>query len=116
MYIAYVVVTIVTIGLNAFEAVAALVGAKFMRANADRVGVPRSWLVPLGLLKGAGAVGLLLGLLGVEILGIAAAAGLVLFYIGAVIAHIRGRAIANIPFPAAFLALAIASGALILAT
>ncbi|HEY1174751.1 MAG TPA: DoxX family protein [Phytomonospora sp.] len=116
MYTAYVVVTLVTIGLNAFEAVAAFTRAKFMLANADRVGVPRSWLVPLGALKGAGAAGLLIGLLGVEPVGIAAATGLVLFYIGAVIAHIRGRALASIPFPAFFLAIAIASLALILNT
>ncbi|GIG68165.1 DoxX family protein [Phytomonospora endophytica] len=116
MYTAYVIVTVVTIGLNTFEALAAFVHAKFMLANAERVGVPRSWLIPLGLAKGAGAVGLLLGLLGVEPLGIAAAVGLVLFYIGAIIAHIRARALASIPFPAFFLATAIASLALLLLT
>lgn len=116
MYTAYVVVTLVTIAINAFEAVASFVSAKFMLDNAERVGVPRSWLVPLGLLKGAGAVGLLLGLLGVELIGIAAAVGLVLFFIGAIIAHIRARVFANIAFPGFFLATAIASLALIIAT
>jgi hypothetical protein len=63
----------------------------------------------LGGLKAAGAAGLILGLAGVPILGIAAAAGLVLFYIGAVIAHLRVRVLHTIAFPAGFLVLAVAT-------
>jgi hypothetical protein len=68
--------------------------------------VPRSWLPPLAILKGAGAAGLLLGLLGVRPLGIAAATGLVLFFIGALAAHVRARVFHNIAFPAGYFALA----------
>jgi hypothetical protein len=45
----------------------------------------------LGAFKAAGAAGLLIGLLGVRPLGIAAAVGLVAFFVGAVITHIRAR-------------------------
>ena len=108
MFLAYVV-TIVAIVANAALAIAAFTQAKFLVANSDEVGVPRSWLPMLGGLKAAGAAGLLLGLSGVRFIGIAAAAGLVLFYIGAVIAHLRVRVLHNIAFPAGFLALAIAT-------
>jgi hypothetical protein len=47
--------------------------------------------------------------LGVRFIGIAAAIGLVLFFIGAVAAHVRARVFYNIAFPGAFLALAVAS-------
>jgi hypothetical protein len=114
MFIAYVVVAVVTVLANAFEAVANIARARFVVANATEVGVPLSWLPTLGALKGAGAVGLLLGLLGVRPLGIAAAAGLVLFFVGAVAAHVRARVLYNLAFPGAFLALACASLVLLL--
>lgn len=57
-----------------------------------RAGVPESWLTfPIGTLKAAGAVGLLIGLLGVPLVGAAAAIGLVLFFVCAVYTHIRAH-------------------------
>ncbi|WP_151478338.1 DoxX family protein [Streptomyces albicerus] len=109
MFTAYVVVTVVTILVNAGIVVADLAKADFVVANSAEVGVPPSWLPPLAALKAAGAGGLLLGLLGVPALGIAAATGLVAFYLGAVITHVRARVFYNIAFPGAFLALAAAS-------
>lgn len=109
MFTAYVVVTVVTILVNAGIVVADLAKADFVVANSAEVGVPRSWLPPLAALKAAGAGGLLLGLLGVPAIGIAAATGLVAFYLGAVITHVRARVFYNIAFPGAFLALAAAS-------
>jgi hypothetical protein len=44
----------------------------------------------LGILKAAGAIGLLVGI-GVPLIGTAAAVGLVLFFIGAIITHLRAR-------------------------
>lgn len=78
----------------------------------EEAGVPRSWLPPLAVLKGAAAAGLLLGLLAVRLLGIAAAIGLVLLFTGALAAHIRTRAFRNIAVPGAYFALALASLAL----
>jgi hypothetical protein len=60
-------------------------------ANSIKVGVPTSWLPMLGTLKVAGAAGLLLGLLGVRYIGVAAAVGLVLFFLGAIGVHLRAR-------------------------
>ena len=55
-----------------------------------KVGVSESWITTLGILKAAGALGLLIGI-GVPAVGIAAAAGLVLFFIAAIITHLRGH-------------------------
>lgn len=110
MIITYGVVTVVAIIANALVAAADFVRAGFVLGNSASVGVPVSWLTPLGLLKAAGAAGLLLGLLGVPAIGTAAAAGLVLFFVGAVVTHLRaGDHSASLLFPASFLVLAAAS-------
>jgi hypothetical protein len=110
MVTTYVGVTLVTIVANAVVAGADLVRARFVLQNSASVGVPVSWLTPLGLLKAAGAAGLLLGLLGVPGVAGAAAAGLVLFFVGAVLTHLRAgdRSVA-LAFPAGFLLLAVAT-------
>ena len=115
MFAAYVTITVVTIAANTWAAGADLVRPKWLLANMDEVGVPRSWLLPLAVLKGAGAAGLLLGLLGVRPVGIAAAVGLVLFFAGALAAHLRASVFHNIAFPGAYFALATASAALAVA-
>jgi hypothetical protein len=115
VFTAYVTITAVTIVANASAAVADLARARFVLANMDEVGVPRSWLAPLGVLKGAGAAGLLLGLLGLRSLGTAAAIGLVLFFAGALATHVRARVFHNIAFPGAFFALATAATTLAVA-
>jgi hypothetical protein len=109
MFTAYVVVTIVTIAANASVAIAGLARADFVLANVVEVGVSQSWLPLLAALKAAGATGLLLGLLGVDAIGVAAAMGLVAFFVGAIVAHVRARVFHSIAFPGVFLALAIAS-------
>ncbi|MGN9837255.1 DoxX family protein [Nonomuraea sp. H19] len=112
MFAAYVIVTVVTIVATAGIALADFAGARFVLANSAEVGLSPSWIPLLGWLKTAGAVGLLLGLLGVRLVGLAAAAGLVLFFIGAIVAHVRARVFHNIAFPGSYLALAIGSFAL----
>jgi len=116
VFTAYVIVTAVTILANGGIAVADLVPARFVLANMDEVGVPRPWLPRLAVLKGAAVAGLLLGLFGLRPLGIAAAAGLVLFFTGALATHVRARVFYNIAVPGAFFALAVASGILAIAT
>ncbi|WP_436760983.1 DoxX family protein [Streptosporangium sp. V21-05] len=115
MFVAYVVVTLVTIAVNVWAAVADFSRAGFVLANSAELGIPRSWLPPLATLKAAGAAGLLLGLLGVRFIGVAAAVGLTLFFAGAVAAHVRARVFHNMAFPGGFLLLAVASLALALA-
>jgi len=105
----YVAVAGTTALVNAGMAIGGLTKAGFVVKNAVAVGVSPSWVPLLGSLKAAGALGLVIGLLGIPVIGTAAAAGLVAFFVGAVGAHVRARALYNIAFPALFLALAVAS-------
>lgn len=110
----YVAVIGTTVLANTFAAISDFVGATFVTKTLAEVGVARSWLPLLGALKGAAAIGLVLGILGVPVVATAAAAGLVVFFIGALIVHVRARAFYNIASPGLFFALAVAS--LILST
>ncbi|WP_447004020.1 DoxX family protein [Saccharothrix isguenensis] len=105
----HVVLIVLTIVANAGMAVADFLEADFVLANSAAVDVPRHWLPALGALKAAGAAGLLLGLLGVPVVGVAAATGLVAFFVGAIVVHVRARAFRTMTFPAAYLVLAVAS-------
>lgn len=94
MNTAYVIVTLVAVAANAFSGIAAMLRLRPVMASIgpamERGGIPDSWLVfPIGTLKAAGAAGLLLGLLGVPLIGAAAAAGLVLYFVCAAFAHLR---------------------------
>lgn len=88
MFVAYVTVTILGAVFNGAAAVTYLIGHEYPKAQADMKGVPRTWVPVLGLLLAAGTVGLLAGL-AVPLLGTLAASGLVLYFIGAIIAHLR---------------------------
>jgi len=77
-------------------------------AIAAAVGVPESWLTPLGLVKGLGALGIIVGLLGVPVLGAMAAGGLTAFFIGAVVTHLRAHNYL-LHFPIAYLLLSLFS-------
>jgi hypothetical protein len=109
MHFAYIAVTAVTIVANAGAAMADFARARFVLANSAEVGVPPTWLPALATLKLAGAIGLVAGLVGVPGVGEAAAAGLVLFFVGAVVAHTRAHVFHNIAFPGAYLLLSAAS-------
>jgi hypothetical protein len=100
------VVTALCIAANAFIVVADLAKARFVLANSAEVGLRPEAIPYLAALKGAGAVGLAIGLVGIPALGLAAGAGLVAFFVGAVVAHLRARVFHNIGFPLCFLALA----------
>ena len=108
-------VVIVTAVITIAIAIADFIPAQFVLANSAQVGVPRSRLPLLGGLKLAGGVGLLIGLAGLPFIGVAAATGLVAFFVGAVITHIRARVLYNIAFPTVYLALATASLMILLA-
>lgn len=112
VYLATVTITaVITIAI----AIADFIPAQFVLANSAQVGVPRSWLPLLGGLKLAGGAGLILGLAGVPLIGVAAAAGLVAFFIGAVVTHLRAGVLYNIGFPALYLLLSMASLEMLLA-
>jgi DoxX-like family len=92
MFTAYVVITLLAIAADAFSGVAALVHFKAIIPGMLKAGVPESWLTfPIGTLKTAGALGLLVGLIGVPLIGTAAAIGLVLFFVCAIYTHLLAR-------------------------
>ena len=111
MVTAYVIVTGVAVALTALSGVAALVHFTPIVPAMARVGVPESWLTfPIGTLKVAGAVGLLLGLAGVPLIGTAAAIGLVLYFVCAIYTHVRaGDYSTQFGLANGFLGLAVAS-------
>lgn len=90
MFTTYIVVTTLAAAANIFSATLDFIRYKPILINMANVGVSESWITTLGVLKAAGALGLLIGI-GVPAVGIAAAAGLVLFFIGAIIIHLRGH-------------------------
>ncbi|WP_067572904.1 DoxX family protein [Nocardia acidivorans] len=112
MFVVYIVVTLITIVANAAEAVLNFRRAQSVIENMTEVRIPVRMLPYLGALKGAGALGLTAGLFGPRPLGVAAAAGLTLFFVCAVAVHLRTRVLHNIAFPVLFLAFAAASLAL----
>ena len=86
-YFGVSVLTVVAVGISA---------AAFFRPpeaileSMAEVDVKESWLPMLGILKAAGALGLLIGI-GVPVpsIGTAAAVGLVVYFVGAAIVHLR---------------------------
>jgi hypothetical protein len=117
MFTAYAVVTSMTITANTFIVVADLIPCQFVLNNMARLGIPESRLKLLASLKAAGAVGLLLGLIGVPLIGVAAGIGLCIFFVGAIGTHLRAgdRSLA-LGFPGGFLLLALVTLALELAS
>lgn len=106
---AYAIIAGTTILINAGAAAGDLAQADSVLKTSDEVGVARKWVPLLGLLKGAGAIGLIAGFCGVPLAATAAAAGLTAFFAGALCFHVRARVFHNIAFPSFFLALAVAT-------
>jgi hypothetical protein len=114
MFTAYIVVTLLAAAANFFSAGADFVHYEQVAVNMTRAGVPESWMTMLGILKAAGALGLLVGI-SIPLIGTAAAVGLILFFVGAIITHLRGR-FYSFTLPVSFLTLAVAALVLRLAT
>jgi hypothetical protein len=90
VFAAYMSVTLLTAGANIFSAMCDFVRYKQVSVAMARAGVPDSWMTTLGVLKTAGALGLLVGIR-VPGIGMAAAVGLVLFFVAAIIVHLRAH-------------------------
>jgi hypothetical protein len=103
MSTSFVVATAVAAALSAFSAGSVFARAKYVVEPIAAYGVPLSWLPFLGAAKAAGAIGLVVGLF-VPALWVAAAIGLTLYYLGAVVTVVRARSYAHIPFPLVYLA------------
>jgi hypothetical protein len=88
MFVTYIAVTLLTTIANAFSAFMDFIRHERVVVVMEKGRVPRSWMVPLGALKAVGALGLLVGF-AVPLIGTAAAVGLVLFFLCAVVVHLR---------------------------
>ncbi|MBF6300066.1 DoxX family protein [Nocardia amamiensis] len=115
MVIAYIAATVLAAAAALLAAGIDVVRAEWVRTNMGAYGVPESWLSPLALIKAVGGAGLLIGL-AVPPIGVAAAAGLVVYFLGAVLTVIRARCYSHIGYPLPYLALAAASLALSIAS
>ena len=113
MTVAHLLVNVVLAVALCGSAAADFVRYERILVGMANAGVPESWLTGLGLVKVAGALGLLVGLW-VPVLGIAASVGVVLFFVAALFVHLRARDYALGPV-AAFGLLAAAALALGLA-
>jgi hypothetical protein len=111
MSTAYLVVTIVAATMAAFSAGCVFFRAPWVVGPLAEYGVPRSWWPWLGTAKAAGAAGLLVGL-AVPVIGILAAIGLVLYFVGAVFTVLRARSYPHVPIPLVFMSPAAGSLAL----
>jgi hypothetical protein len=114
MHTSYVVVTAVAIAANAFSGIAAMLHWRQILPGMVKAGVPESWLTfPIGTLKTAGAIGLVIGLAGIPVIGAAASIGLILFFVCALYTHVRAHDYAA-QFGLAILFLSLAVAALVL--
>jgi hypothetical protein len=102
VYTAFVVMTVVTAAMNLWASYVDFAGAAWVIENMERYGIPRRALFWLGMLKLLGAVGLVVGLWAPGI-GLAAAFGLCLYFVGALMTVMRAGWYSHIRYPAAFL-------------
>jgi DoxX-like family len=108
MFAATAVVSTLLSAALAFAAVRKLSHRPEVVASYARVGVPEDRLNQLAVILLAGAAGLLVGLAWAPI-GITAAAGLVVYFVLALAAHIRFDDLENVPTPAVIEVFAIAA-------
>ncbi|WP_433510743.1 DoxX family protein [Nonomuraea sp. CA-143628] len=90
VFAVYLVITLLASAVIGLAAIANFIGHEYPKKQADQLGVPRSWMLPLGVMLAAGSLGLLAGF-AVPLLGLLAAAGLVLYFLGAFCVHLRAR-------------------------
>jgi DoxX-like family len=93
--------------LLAYAAVRKLSHREAVVRDYAELGVPEARLNALAGLLLAGAAGLLLGLVWAPI-GIAAAAGVLCYFVGAVVVHVRAGDAKHLPTPLVYLTLAVA--------
>ncbi|WP_406279012.1 DoxX family protein [Embleya sp. NBC_00896] len=90
MFIAYIVVGGLLAAVLTASAVLTFTRNAQIVTEMAELGVPVGWFPGLAAAKAAGVVGLVAGLV-VPALGIAAAVGLILYFIGAVVTHLRAH-------------------------
>lgn len=115
MYIAYIVaaslLALVLIGSGR----AKLVKDEKVTEGMRKIGVPDDWFPRLSALEIAGALGLVAGIF-YRPLGIAASVGIIAYFIGAIITHLRAKDTKGLPAPAVLMLVAVAPLAFGIAT
>lgn len=108
MFVATAIVSVLLAALLTASAVGKLTRQESIVQTAVRVGFSKDRLNQLAVLLLAGAAGLVAGLWWAPI-GVAAAIGVIGFFVVAIVFHLRADDAANIPKPLAFAALAVAA-------
>ncbi|MGY0498875.1 DoxX family protein [Nocardia sp. FBN12] len=108
MHTTYLVVTVLAAIAALAAALADVVRADWVRENMRNYGIAPWALTPLALIKAAGGLGLLVGL-AYRPLAVAAAGGLVLYFLTAELTVLRARQYADLGYPLPYLLLAAAS-------
>jgi hypothetical protein len=108
MFIAYCVLAVVYSGMLIFSGILKLQHTpQAVQIIHELIGVPLEYFPVLAACEIAGAVGLLAGIRWAR-LGIAAAIGIVIYFVGAIISHLRVGDVAGIGSPTFMLAVAAA--------
>lgn len=102
MNVAYYIVGTLTAAWVGFSGYSLFSKQQFVVEPLEQYGVPRSWWNWLALAKTAGALGLLAGFV-LPPLGVAAAVGLILYFLGAVATALRARSYKTAVFPVLYL-------------
>jgi DoxX-like protein len=108
MFIVYVAVTAVTIAAALWSTWVDVVRPQWLLDNMAKVDVTEAQLPYLAGLKAVGGLGLLVGFV-LPAVGVAAAAGLVLYFVLAIATVVRAPDYAQIPYPTVFLLLSAAT-------
>jgi hypothetical protein len=107
MFIAYIIAAIVISFLLVSSGIAKLRHhPRIVHGLHEVTRVPLSWLPWLAACEIAGAIGLLIGIFWWP-LGVAAASGVILYFVGAIFAHIRVKDFKGLPTPAVIALVAI---------
>ncbi|MFI9407579.1 DoxX family protein [Nocardia sp. NPDC052316] len=111
MNVAYYIVGVLAALWIGFSGYSLFSQQQFVVEPLEQYGVPRSWWNWLALAKSAGASGLIVGFF-VPAIGVAAAVGLILYFVGASATAIRARSYQTAVFPVLYLVPAAATLAL----
>ena len=108
MFIASIVVSALLALAVGFSGANKLAKNETIMAGMEAVRVPRDRVWMLGVLEIAAAIGLIVGIFWWPI-GVAAAIGVVLYFIGAIVAHLRVSDTKGLPMPVVLMLVAVAT-------
>ncbi|MFI6757725.1 DoxX family protein [Micromonospora sp. NPDC050417] len=108
MSVAYIVLAILLSVMLLGSAQGKLTKNEKVVQGLSAANVPQSWYPPLAVIEIIGAAGLIIGIF-FSPLGVAAAVGVTLYFVGAVIAHLRAGDTKGASAPAMILLIAVAA-------